>query len=103
MKVPIKLIKMSQTFEENKINCCVCYNNSEDEVEEGKKCKLIECCPNKHILCVECFHKTYERKCECPICSELMYREEIMTDDESLAYFEAKVARRQKRERDEPT
>ena len=87
--------------EENKINCCVCYNNSEDEVEEGKKCKLIECCPNKHILCVECFHKSYEIKCECPICRELMFRPEIMTDDESLAYFEAKVARRQKRERDE--
>ena len=87
--------------EENKINCCVCYNNSEDEVEEGKKCKLIECCPNKHILCVECFHKSYERKCECPICRELMYRPEIMTDVESHSYFSAKVALNNRREREE--
>ena len=72
---------MSQTFaenkinvEENKINCCVCYDD--DNSEEGKKGKLIECCPNKHILCIECFHKSYERKCECPLCRELMYKHE---------------------------
>ena len=104
---------MSQTFAENKINaeenkinadkinCCVCYNNSEDELEEGKKCKLIECCTNKHILCVECFHETYKRKGECPICRDLMYRPEIMTDVESFAYFGAKLALKQKREREE--
>ena len=98
---------MSQTFsenkinaEENKINCCVCYNNSEDEVEEGKKCKLIECCPNKHILCVECFHKSYEIKCECPICRELMFRPEIMTDVELIEYFGAKAVLELTRERE---
>ena len=100
---------MSQTFsenkinaEENKINCCVCYNNSEDEDEEGKKCELIECCPNKHILCVECFHKSYERKCECPICRELfMFKPEIMTHKELIEYFTAKALLELRREREE--
>ena len=106
MNVPIKLTKMSQTFAENKINaeenkiqcCCICYD---DNSEEGNKGKFIECCPNKHILCIECFHKSYERKCECPLCRELMYRPEIMTDVESFAYFGAKLALKQKREREE--
>ena len=105
MNVPIKLTKMFQTFaenkidaEENKIQCCICYD---DNSEEGNKGKFIECCPNKHILCIECFHKSYERKCECPLCRELMYRPEIMTDVESFAYFGAKLALKQKREREE--
>lgn len=89
---------MSQIFaennNENKNECCVCYNNS----EEGK---LIECCPNKHILCVGCFHKSYERKCECPLCRELMYNAEIMTDVESFAYYGAKVALNDRRAREE--
>ena len=102
MKVPIKLIKMSQTYkqnidaEENKNECCICYN---DDSEEGNK--LIECCPNKHILCVGCFHKSYERKCECPLCRELMYRPEIMTDVEAFVYFGAKVALNDRRAREE--
>jgi type II secretory pathway pseudopilin PulG len=98
---------MSQTFainkneneNQNEIKCCVCYDD--DNSEEGNKGKLIECCPNKHVLCIECFHKSYERKCECPLCRELMYKPEIMTDNESLAYFVAKVALNQKREREE--
>ena len=104
MKVPIKLIKMSQTYkqnidaEENKNECCICYN---DDSEEGNEGKLIECCPNKHILCVGCFHKSYERKCECPLCRELMYRPEIMTDVEAFAYYDAKVALNNRREREE--
>ena len=105
MNIPIKLIKMSQTFVENKIDaegdkneCCICYN---DDSEEGNEGKLIECCPNKHILCVGCFHKSYERKCECPLCRELMYRPEIMTDVESFAYFGAKVALNDRRAREE--
>jgi hypothetical protein len=106
MNVPIKLNKMSQTFaenkidaEENKIQCCICYD---DNSEEGSnKGKLIECCSNKHILCIECFHKSYERKCECPLCRELMFRPEIMSDDESLAYYSAKRALKQKKEREE--
>ena len=91
---------MSQTFaeNENKNECCICYNDNSEGNEEGK---LIECCPNKHILCVECFHKSYERKCECPLCRELMYKPEIMTDVESLAYFGAKVALNDRREREE--
>ena len=112
MKVPIKLIKMSQTFEENKINCCICYNNREEgsneegsneegSNEEGSKGELIECCPNKHILCIECFHKSYERKCECPLCRELMFKPEIMTRVELIAYFGAKVVLKLKREREE--
>ena len=84
--------------EENKINCCICYD---DNSEEGNKGKLIECCSNKHILCIECFHKSYERKCECPLCRELMFRPEIMSDDESLAYYSAKRALKQKKEREE--
>ena len=58
MNVPIKLTKMSQTFAENKIDaegneikCCVCYDDNSEECNKGK---LIECCPNKHILCIEC-------------------------------------------------
>ena len=104
MNVPIKLTKMSQTFaennnsEENEIKCCICYD---DNSEEGNKGKLIECCPNKHILCIECFHKSYERKCECPLCRELMFRPEIMTDVEAFAYYGAKLALKQKREREE--
>ena len=105
MNIPIKLIKMSQTFVENKIDaegdkneCCICYN---DDSEEGNEGKLIECCPNKHILCVGCFHKSYERKCECPLCRELMYRPEIMTDVEAFAYFGAKVALNDRRAREE--
>ena len=104
MNIPIKLIKMSQTFVENKIDaegdkneCCICYN---DDSEEGNEGKLIECCPNKHILCVGCFHKSYERKCECPLCRELMYRPEIMTDVEAFAYFGAKVALNDRRARE---
>ena len=107
MEVPIKLTKMSQTFAENKINndaegtkneCCICYNN--DNSEEGNEGKLIECCSNKHILCIGCFHKSYERKCECPLCRELMYRPEIMSDVELYAYFSAKVALNNRRERE---
>jgi len=107
MTVPIKLTKMSQTFAENKINaegtenkneCCICYNDNSEESNEGK---LIECCSNKHILCVGCFHKSYERKCDCPLCRELMYRPEIMSDVESYAYFSAKVALNNRREREE--
>ena len=105
MNVPIKLTKMSQTFAENKIDaegneikCCVCYDDNSEECNKGK---LIECCPNKHILCIECFHKSYERKCECPLCRELMFRPEIMTDVESFAYFGTKLALKQKREREE--
>jgi hypothetical protein len=105
MNVPIKLTKMSQTFAENKINaeeneikCCICYD---DNSEEGNKGKLIECCPNKHILCIECFHKSYERKCECPLCCELMFRPEIMTDVESFAYYGAKLALKQKEREEE--
>ena len=104
MKVPIKLIKMSQTFaennndaEENKNECCICYN---DDSEEGNEGKLIECCPNKHLLCVKCFHESYKRNCECPLCCELMFRPEIMTDVESFAYYGAKLALKQK-EREE--
>jgi hypothetical protein len=94
---------MSQIFaennNENKNECCVCYNdNSEESNEEGK---LIECCPNKHILCVGCFHKSYERKCECPLCRELMFRPEIMTDVEAFAYYGAKVALNDRRAREE--
>ena len=93
---------MSQTFSENnnenKNECCICYN---DDSEEGNEGKLIECCPNKHILCVGCFHKSYERKCECPLCRELMYRPEIMTDVEAFAYFGAKVALNDRRAREE--
>ena len=93
---------MSQTFaennNENKNECCICYN---DNSEEGNEGKLIECCPNKHILCVGCFHKSYERKCECPLCRELMYRPEIMTDVEAFAYFGAKVALNDRRAREE--
>jgi hypothetical protein len=96
---------MSQTFAENKINCCICYNNNSEEggsIEEGSnKGKLIECCPNKHILCIECFHKSYERKCECPLCRELMFKPEIMTRVELIAYFSAKLALKLKREREE--
>jgi hypothetical protein len=97
---------MSQKFaenkinEENKINCCVCYN-SEDENKEGNNGKLIECCINKHILCVECFHKSYEIKCECPLCRELMFKPEIMTRVELIAYFSAKLVLKLKREREE--
>ena len=107
MNVPIKLIKMSQTFAEKNNNndvecdkneCCICYN---DDSEEGNEGKLIECCPNKHILCVGCFHKSYKRKCECPLCRELMYRPEIMTDVEAFAYFGAKVALNDRRAREE--
>ena len=105
MKVPIKLTKMSQTFAEknndaegDKIECCICYNDNSEECNEGK---LIECCTNKHILCVGCFHKSYERKCECPLCRELMYRPEIMTDVEAFAYFGAKVALNDRRAREE--
>ena len=91
---------MSQTFaennNENKNECCVCYNDNSEE--EGK---LIECCTNKHILCVGCFHKSYERKCECPLCRELMYRPEIMTDVELYAYFGAKLALNDRRAREE--
>jgi hypothetical protein len=96
---------MSQTFAENKIDaeddknkCCICYN---DDSEEGNEGKLIECCSNKHILCIGCFHKSYERKCECPLCRELMFRPEIMTDVESFAYYGAKVAFNNRREREE--
>jgi len=93
---------MSQTFEENKINCCICYNNREEgSNEEGSKGELIECCPNKHILCIECFHKSYERKCECPLCRELMFKPEIMTRVELIAYFGAKLVLKLKREREE--
>ena len=104
MNVPIKLTKMSQTYKQNndaegdKIECCICYN---DNSEEGNEGKLIECCSNKHILCVGCFHKSYERKCECPLCRELMYRPEIMSDVELCAYFSAKVALNNRREREE--
>jgi len=100
MNVPIKLIKMSQTYKQNndaegdKIECCICYNDNSEESNEGK---LIECCPNKHILCVGCFHKSYERKCECPLCRELMFRPRIMTDVEMFAYYGAKL---QKEERE---
>jgi len=94
---------MSQTFaennNENKNECCICYNdNSEESNEEGK---LIECCPNKHILCVGCFHKSYERKCECPLCRELMFRPEIMTDVEAFAYYRDKLALNDRRAREE--
>ena len=96
---------MSQTFAENKIDaeenkneCCICYNDNSEESNEGK---LIECCPNKHILCVGCFHKSYERKSVCPLCRELMFRPEIMTDVELFAYYGAKLALKQKREREE--
>jgi hypothetical protein len=109
---------MSQTFEQNKINeenkinadkinCCICYNNREEgsneegSNEEGSKGELIECCPNKHILCIECFHKSYERKCECPLCRELMFKPEIMTRVELIAYFGAKLVLKLKREREE--
>jgi len=102
MNVPIKLTKMSQTFAENKINaeeneikCCICYD---DNSEEGK---LMKCCPNKHILCIDCFHKSYEIKCECPLCRELMFIPEIMTDVEAFAYYGAKVALNNRREREE--
>ena len=104
MNVPIKLTKMSQTYKQNndaegdKNECCICYNDNSEESNEGK---LIECCPNKHILCVGCFHKSYERKCECPLCRELMYRPEIMSDVELYAYFSAKVALNNRREREE--
>ena len=108
---------MSQTFEQNKINeenkinadkinCCICYNNREEgsneegSNEEGNKGELIECCPNKHILCIECFHKSYERKCECPLCRELMFKPEIMTRVELIAYFTAKLVLKLKRERE---
>jgi len=97
---------MSQTFAENKIDaeenkneCCICYNN--DNSEEGNEGKLIECCPNKHLLCVKCFHESYKRNCECPLCRELMFRPEIMTDVESFAYYGTKLALKQKREREE--
>ena len=91
---------MSQTFaeNENKNECCICYNDNSEGNEEGK---LIECCRNKHILCVECFHKSYERKCECPLCRELMFNPEIMTDVESFAYYGAKVAINARRAREE--
>ena len=104
MNVPIKLTKMSQTYKQNndaegdKNECCICYNDNSEESNEGK---LIECCSNKHILCVGCFHKSYERKCECPLCRELMYRPEIMSDVELYAYFSAKVALNNRREREE--
>jgi len=91
---------MFQTFAENEdknINeCCICYS------EEGNK--LIECCPNKHLLCVKCFHESYKRNCECPLCRDLMYRPEIMTNDEDIAYYNAKVAKlelKYKKEREE--
>ena len=91
---------MFQTFAENEdknINeCCICYS------EEGNK--LIECCPNKHLLCVKCFHESYKRNCECPLCCDLMYRPEIMTNDEDIAYYNAKVAKlelKYKKEREE--
>jgi hypothetical protein len=100
---------MSQKFaenkinEENKINCCICYNNNSEEgsSEEGNKGELIECCPNKHILCIECFHKSYERKCECPLCRELMFKPEIMTRVELIAYFSAKVVLKLKEREEE--
>lgn len=95
---------MSQTYKQNndseddKNECCICYNDNSEESNEGK---LIECCPNKHILCVGCFHKSYEIKCECPLCRELMYIPEIMTDVEAFAYFGAKVELNDRREREE--
>ena len=93
---------MSQTYKQNndakydKNECCICYS------EEGNK--LIECCPNKHLLCVKCFHESYKRNCECPLCRDLMYRPEIMTNDEDIAYYNAKVAKlelKYKKEREE--
>ena len=95
---------MSQTYKQNndaegdKIECCICYNDNSEESNEGK---LIECCLNKHILCVGCFHKSYERKCECPLCRELMFIPEIMTDVEAFAYYGAKVALNDRRAREE--
>ena len=94
---------MFQTFAENKINndaktkgtenkneCCICYNDNSEESNEGK---LIECCPNKHLLCIKCFLESYKINCECPLCRDLMYRPEIMTNDEDIAYYNAKVAK----------
>ena len=95
---------MSQTYKQtndaegDKNECCICYNDNSEESNEGK---LIECCPNKHILCVGCFHKSYERKCECPLCRELMFNPEIMTDVEAFAYYGAKVALNDRRAREE--